>query len=192
MEMLGVHKRDMLVERVEDAKDSQEEAKEQFASALDEFLSVTEYEGGDLQAQYEKLVDELDRSEEKAREVRSRIDSIGSVADSLFNEWESELEQYTNQTLRASSQKQLDATRQRYDRLMVVMHRAEERMDPVLAAFRDQVLYLKHNLNARALASLEATSVELQQDINDLIAEMEGSIEEASAFIDEMRNSELD
>ena len=75
---------------------------------------------------------------------------------------------------------------------MVVMHRAEDRMDPVLAAFRDQVLYLKHNLNARALASLEATSVGLQQDINDLIAEMEGSIEEASAFIDEMRNSETD
>ena len=191
MEKFGVHKRDMLVERVEDAKDSQEEAKEQFASALDEFLSVTEYDGGDLQAQYEKLAEELDRSEEKAREVRSRIDSIGTVADSLFSEWESELEQYTNQTLRASSEKQLDATRQRYDRLMVVMHRAEDRMDPVLEAFRDQVLYLKHNLNARALASLEATSVGLQQDINDLIAEMEGSIEEASSFIDEVRSSEL-
>ena len=92
MEKFGVHKRDMLVERVEDAKDSQEEAKEQFASALEEFLSVTEYNGGDLQAQYEKLADELDLSEEKAREVRSRIDSIGTVADSLFREWESELD----------------------------------------------------------------------------------------------------
>ena len=89
MEKFGVHKRDMLVERVEEAKDSQEEAKEQFASALAEFLSVTEYDGGDLQAQYEKLAEELDRSEEKAREVRSRIDSIGTVADSLFSEWES-------------------------------------------------------------------------------------------------------
>jgi hypothetical protein len=190
MEKFGVHKRDMLVERVEDAKDSQEEAKEQFASALEEFLSVTEYEGGDLQTQYDKLADELERSEEKAREVRSRIDSIETVAQSLFREWESELEQYSNQTLRESSENQLDSTRARYDRLMVVMRRAEDRMEPVLAAFRDQVLYLKHNLNARALASLEATSVGLQQDISELIAQMEGSIEEATSFIDAMRNNE--
>jgi chromosome segregation ATPase len=190
MEKFGIHKRDMLVERVEEAKDSQEEAKEQFASALEEFLSVTEYEGGDLQAQYEKLADELERSEEKAREVRARIDSIGSVAESLFREWESELEQYTNQTLRESSERQLDSTRARYDRLMVVMRRAEDRMEPVLAAFRDQVLYLKHNLNARALASLEQTSAGLQEDINNLIKEMEGAIEEASAFISAMQESE--
>ena len=75
--------------------------------------------------------------------------------------------------------------------LMVVMRRAEARMDPVLDAFRDQVLFLKHNLNARALASLEATSVDLQKDINELIKQMEGSIEEASAFIDEMRNTDV-
>lgn len=190
MEKFGIHKRDMLVERVEDAKESQEEAKEQFASALEEFLSVTEYEGGDLQAQYEKLADELKRSEEKAREVRARIDSIGSVAESLFREWESELEQYTNPALRESSEKQLDSTRARYDRLMVVMRRAEDRMEPVLAAFRDQVLYLKHNLNARALASLEQTSAGLQEDINSLIKEMEGAIEEASAFIAAMQENE--
>ena len=190
MEKFGIHKRDMLVERVEDAKDSQEEAKEQFASALEEFLSVTEYQGGDLQAQYEKLSDQLDRSEEKAREVRSRIDSIETVAASLFREWESELEQYTNQSLRDSSENQLNSTRRRYDRLMTVMRQAAEKMDPVLAAFHDQVLYLKHNLNARALASLEATSMGLQQDINELIAQMEGSIEEASAFIAEMRTNE--
>jgi len=190
MEKLGVAKRDMLVERVEDAKDSQEEAKEQFANALEEFLAVTEYQGGDLQAQYKKLSHELDQSEQQAKEVRSRITSIDSVAQSLFQEWESELGQYSNPSLRASSENQLEATRDRYNRLMVVMRRAESKMDPVLDAFRDQVLYLKHNLNARALASLEATSVDLQQDINELISQMEGSIEEASAFIEEMKSTD--
>lgn len=191
MEKLGIHKRDMLVERVEEAKDSQEEAKEQFANALEEFLAVTEYQGGDLQSQYNKLSKELERSEQDANEVRARIDSIDSVAQSLFIEWTKELDQYTNPSLRSSSEQQLEATRDRYDRLMVVMRRAESKMDPVLDAFRDQVLFLKHNLNARALASLEATSVDLQQDINELIKQMEGSIEEASAFIDEMRNAEV-
>lgn len=190
METLGIHKRDMLVDRVEQAKDSQEEAKEQFANALEEFLAVTEYKGSDLQAKYEKLAKELDRSEAQAREVRARIDSIEKVAVSLFEEWEKELGQYASASLRTSSEEQLVATRDRYDRLMTVMRRAEGRMDPVLSAFRDQVLYLKHNLNARALASLEETSVGLQEDINELILQMEGSIEEASAFIEEMRESE--
>jgi len=190
MEAFGVHKRDMLVERVEEAKDSQEDAKEQFASALEEFLSVTGYDGGHLQEKFTRLSDELERSEQKAREVRSRIDSIESVAGALFREWTSELGQYTNQSLRTSSEEQLNATRDRYDRLMVVMRRAEAGMEPVLAAFRDQVLFLKHNLNARALASLEETSIGLQQDINQLIAQMEGSIEEAASFIDAMREDD--
>lgn len=190
METLGIHKRDMLVERVEDAKDSQEEAKAQFANALEEFLSVAEYKGSDLQSKYQKLSQELDRSEAQAREVRARIDSIEKVAVALFEEWEKELAQYASASLRASSEEQLAATRDRYDRLMTVMRRAESRMDPVLSAFRDQVLFLKHNLNARALASLEETSVGLQEDINELILQMEGSIEEASAFIEAMRESE--
>ena len=42
---------------------------------------------------------------------------------------------------------------------------------------------LKHNLNARALASLDGTNRELQTDIRQLIAEMDGSIREADAFI---------
>ena len=190
MEKFGVHKRDLLVERVEEAKDSQEEAKEQFPSALEEFLSVTEYKGGDLQAEYDDLSSELKKSEAQARDVRERISSIESVAEALFEEWKGELAQYSNPSLRASSEKQLTATRDRYDRLMVVMRKAESGMDPVLDAFRDQVLFLKHNLNARALASLEETSVGLQEDINELIRQMEGSIAEASAFIEAMREAE--
>jgi len=103
----------MLVDRVEDAKVSQEGAKEQFASALVEFPSVTKYEGDDLK-----------RSEHIAREVTARIDSIEGVAGSLFREWQSELDHYTSQALRASSEKQLESAWGRYDHLIVVMRRA--------------------------------------------------------------------
>ena len=34
------------------------------------------------------------------------------------------------------------------------MRLAESRIEPVLKSFRDQVLFLKHNLNAKAIASL--------------------------------------
>jgi hypothetical protein len=63
------------------------------------------------------------------------------------------------------------------------MEQAAARMDPVLDAFRDQVLFLKHNLNAQAISALAGTTRDLQKDISRLIADMEKSIKEADAFI---------
>ena len=60
-------------------------------------------------------------------------------------------------------------------------------MDPVVATFRDQVLYLKHNLNARALAQLATTNHALEADITRLIADMEASIKEAEKFVKELK-----
>ena len=183
MEKLGYAKRDLLVERVIDTRKAQAEAKDQFASALTKFMEISQFEGGALQQKYEELDREYKRSEDRAKSVRSRIDDVESVAEALFREWRQELSQYSNPSLRAESQRQLDATRVRYDELMVIMRRAAARMDPVLATFRDQVLFLKHNLNARALASLENTNRALQADIERLIADMNVSIREAEVFI---------
>jgi hypothetical protein len=183
MEKFGYAKRDLLVERVIDTRKAQAEAKDQFASALTKFMEISKFEGGALQQKYEELDREYKRSEDRAKSVRSRIDDVENVAEALFREWRQELSQYSNPSLRAESQRQLDATRVRYDELMVIMRRAAARMDPVLATFRDQVLFLKHNLNARALASLENTNRALQADIERLIADMNVSIREAEVFI---------
>src|ERR1043165_7293788 len=71
-EKLGHPKREQLVSRVTDAKDSQEAAKKQFATALDEFLSVTGTGGGDLEAKYRKLQAEYDRSVGRAGAAPAR------------------------------------------------------------------------------------------------------------------------
>lgn len=186
-EQFGYAKRSQLVDGVEKARDAQEQAKEQFASALDEFISVTGVEGGKLETKYRTLERSLKRSEERAASVRSRIEHVDRVASALFKEWEQELGAYTSETLRVSSQQQLTQTRSQYQQLLSVMNGAEARMEPVLAAFRDQVLFLKHNLNAQAIASLRTTSTALESDIATLIREMEASIAEADAFIAQMR-----
>jgi len=186
MEKFGVAKREILVDRVEKTRDAQTDAKKQFASALDQFLAVTKVDGGDLQRKYEELNRELVRSEDRAKEVRDRIASVEDVARALFREWKQELNQYTNPSLRRESERELDLTQRRYDELMRVMRRAADRMDPVLATFRDQVLFLKHNLNARAFASLTTTNQELEADISRLVADMETSIREAEDFIKTM------
>ena len=189
MEKIGFPKRDILVDRVEKAQDSQTKAKEQFASALEHFLAVTKVDGGDLQKKYDEMNREFTRSESRAKDVRERIAAVEDVSTALFREWKQELGQYSNATLRRDSERQLDQTRGRYDALMSLMHRAADRMDPVLATFRDQVLYMKHNLNARALASLDTTHRELEADISRLISDMENSIREAQAFIKEMKSA---
>ena len=183
LETFGYHKRDLLVSRVQDARDSQHEAKEQFESALEKFSSVLQFHGGKLEDQYKQLKTELEQSETSAKAVRNRIEAVENVSKALFKEWEAELEQYDNDKLRRASAQQLTQTRKRYTPLIGAMRRAESKIDPVLAAFRDQVLFLKHNLNAQAIASLQGELVSIESDIASLIKEMEASIAEADSFI---------
>ncbi len=183
LEEFGYHKRDLLVSRVQHAQDSQAAAKEQFKSALEAFQSVVDVDGGELEVRYEQLNAEYERSESRARTVSDRIDAVESVAQALFDEWSAELDQYSDPDLRADSERSLEATQQRYGLLMDAMHRAEDSMAPVLAALRDQVLALKHNLNARAIALLRGERATVEADVAALVAEMEAAIEEAEAFL---------
>ena len=186
MESVGIEKRDILVDRVEDARDAQGDASEQFASALDQFRSVVEFDGGDLEKIYDRLNSEFEDSEARAAEVGDRIDDVESVAEDLFEEWEEELEQYSSASLRAESASMLRDTKGRYRQLMAAMRKAESAMPPVLDAFRDQVLVLKHNLNARAIGALRQELGNIERDTEALIAEMQKSIAEANAFIASM------
>jgi len=183
MEKMGFQKRDIMVSRVENARNAQEEAKEQFSSAYEKFSGVLNFQGGTLQEVYDTLNAELRRSESKAEMVRTRIADVEDVAEALFNEWELELTQFSNERLRLASKRKLVDTKRRYQKMISVMKKAEARINPVLAAFRDQVLFLKHNLNAKAVASIQGEVASVQTDIGHLIKEMEISINEANKFI---------
>lgn len=186
MEKIGFHKRDILVDRVEEAAESQEEAKEEFKDALEQFSSVVTIEPSKLKSAYESLSDSFEDAESQAEEVTDRIDAVESVSGALFEEWESEIGLISNTKLRSSSQRQLRDSKSRYNDLIRSMRRAESRMAPVLTAFRDQVLYLKHNLNAQAISSLKSELTSIESDVGRLIREMESSIAQSQAFIEDM------
>ncbi|MCC6208479.1 MAG: DUF2959 domain-containing protein [Gammaproteobacteria bacterium] len=190
MEKFGVEKRDILVKRVDKAREAQQDAKEQFASALDKFIAVTGYQGGDLEEQYSILKDEYDASLARAEDVRSRIDDVKDVADSLFAEWNEELGKYTDPNLKRASAQQLKSTQASYKKLITTMDTAEKKIHPVLNAFQDRVLFLKHNLNASAIASLRNQKMSIENDISALIRDMNTSIAEADKFIDSMSKPE--
>jgi len=187
MESLGQHKRDILVDRVENAQESQQDAQEQFKSALEQLSALIEFDGGDLQSQYEATLAQYEASESAAKDVSGRIESIEDVASALFNEWADEIEQYSSAKLKRQSQTKLNDTQRKYQKLIKAMHRAEQKMSPVLAALKDNTLYLKHNLNAKAIGALENEFLDIKSDVNTLIKEMNNAINESQVFISALK-----
>lgn len=187
-EQVGVHKRDILVDRIEDTQDAQEETQKQFKDALEQYKAVVNFDGGDLEKLYNKLNAEYEDSEQAAKTISVHIDSVEDVAEDLFEEWEDELAQIQSRTLRDDSAKKLHDTRYKCQQMVKFMRKAEKSVHPVLTTLRDQVLYLKHNLNARAISALKAELSTMNSDVNRLILDMQKSIDEANLFIDRINN----
>lgn len=183
MEAFGSEKRDILNSRLVSARDSQKQAQEQFKTTMQRFKELTGFQGGDLETKYNTLKGQYDSCESRAKTVSNRINSLDEVAKDLFTEWRSELSQYQDDKLRAASERKLEETRSKYRDVLASMKRAEASMQPVLAKFHDQVLFLKHNLNASALDSLHASTAGIESDVTSLIREMEASIAETDKFI---------
>ena len=187
-ESFGYAKRERLVDNVKAARQEQVEAKEQFASALEQFKSVVNFQGGDLEKMYGQLDEEYEDAANQAEEVKEKIAAVKNVSSALFSEWEGEIEEIEGDPSLQSQSRELYAqTQESYEEMIRRMDAAAGTMEPVLQKFKNRVLFLKHNLNARAIASLKGTELELGGDIEKLIREMEASIAQADAFIDEVQ-----
>ncbi|GGY40153.1 DUF2959 family protein [Parvularcula lutaonensis] len=183
LENIGIEKRDILVNRVDSARDAQAHAQEEFKDALEQYRALVNFDGGELGKTYDRLSKQYEKLEGEAKLVKSRIDSIENVGTALFREWRQELNDYQSPDLRRRSEQQLRETEQRYKQVLAAMNAAAARMDPVLELFEDQVLFLKHNLNAQAIAGLDTELAQIKSRVDDLIREMDKAIAEAEAFI---------
>ncbi|KJY84085.1 DNA repair protein [Vibrio galatheae] len=186
MEQVGYHKRDIMVDRVEDAKQSQQDAQQEFTSALEALSVLTNFDGGELESVYNQINDKYQDSEQAAQEVSDRIAAIEDVSDALFKEWQDELELYTSSKLKRASEVKLKETKRSYNTMLAAMKRAEDKMTPVLNTLRDNTLYLKHNLNASAIGSLQGEFMSLEQDIQYAIQQMNAAIAESDKFLEQL------
>ena len=178
--------RDVLVDRVEDARDAQQDAAEEFRDALEEFKAVVGLPESELERQYTRLNGAFERSEAAAERIGERIDRVVNASNRLLEEWREELGQYNDASLKRLAEAQFDQTRDQATQLIATMRESEARIAPVLDTFRDQVLYLKHNLNLSAIASLEGEAVVIESNVDALIDDMNRSIAEADAFLSQM------
>ncbi|HEX4166403.1 MAG TPA: DUF2959 family protein [Bryobacteraceae bacterium] len=183
MEHLGKQKRDILVQRLLAVKKDQQATQQQLKTTLQAFQEVTGFQGGNLEKVYNKLNKELERSKDRANGLKKRVDSVDDVAKSMFSEWQGEVQSMHNTALRRQSQDLLRTARQQHAQYMARMRRTEENIQPVLQAFNDQVLFLKHNLNARAISSLRKTSAQIDAQASALIRDIEMSSKQADDYI---------
>lgn len=182
-EKIGNEKRDILVDRIKKGREDQDKAKEQFKSTMEAFQAATGFKGGQTEEVYKKLKKEYDEAADKTKKVSDRIASIEQVSGDMFGEWDKELSGMGNADLRSKSNVLLKATRRRYTDLIRKMKAVESKAKPVLKAFEDQVLFIKHNLNAEAITSLKSNVVKMDADVQILIRDIETSTKEADAFI---------
>ena len=186
-EKVGVEKRDILKDRITDAKNDQKKAGETFTDALDRLRAVYQVDGGELAKRYDKLKSSYDDAESDAKKVHQSIVKVETVANDLFEEWAKEDDEIKTSDLRSKSREQLAATKARYQDLHASLKTAETRMDPILSAFKDQVLYMKHNLNTQAIVSLKGETLNIEKDIRLLIERMNKSIAESDKFIAQLK-----
>lgn len=187
LEKVGVHKRDILVDRIEKTSETQEETKKQFQSAYEELASLVDVDDQGLEGKYKKMAKAVELSEDKAKELQARIKSVDSVANALFAEWQEELGQYQSANLRKASERNLETTKQRYAVIHKKMQESHLRVEPVLQVLQDNTLYLKHNLNARAVSSISNEVLIIEAKVKQLISDMEASIAESKKFVGNMQ-----
>ena len=183
MKTFGKEKRDILVKRVIESKKDQQEAKEKVQTTLESFQELTGFQGGDLEKSYKKLNSQYEAAQGQANKLHDRIQSIDQVSNDLFKEWQSEIDQMSNSKLKSQSAALLRDSKQRQATYMTAMRKTEAQMTPVLKSFQDQVLFLKHNLNARAIGSLKGTSAQINTDVTALTKSIDNSIQEADKLI---------
>jgi hypothetical protein len=183
MEHLGKQKRDILVQRILAVRKDQQATQEQLKTTLEAFKDVTGFDGGNLEKVYNKLNKEYERCQDRADKLNGRVDSVDQVAQAMFSEWQGEIKSMRNRSLRNQSENLLLTARQQHTQYMRRMRRTEENIRPVLQAFRDQVIFLKHNLNSRAISSLKKTSVQIDAQANALIRDIDASSQEADRYI---------
>lgn len=182
-ELIGVQKRDLLKREVAAAKDEQKEAGEEFKDALEKLKAVYDFDGGELERAYRRLNSSFEDAETQANAVRVRIQRVETTAGDLFAEWKKEIDQIQTASLQAQSRRTLATTQTRYAEMLKSLKKAESTMNPVLVKMRDHVLFLKHNLNARAIGALKGESVAIEKDVRRLLDEMNAAVAAADKFI---------
>jgi hypothetical protein len=186
MEKLGVEKREILLDRLEEAHDKLQIAQVRFDGSLSAFREIVGGEEGNLQQNYDRYSDSYDKSEDAAADFYDTVASVQVVAGLMFDEWKRDSGEILDNNLRRASRENYTKATARYERTLRAFRRVEARMDPVLTTFRDHVLYLKLNLHPQALSTLRDNEKDVVDDLQELGQLIKNALKEGAELIEAM------
>ncbi len=185
-ETMGKEKRDLLQSNMQAAQEEQTDVKEKFESTLAKIRHEYSFEEGRLEETYDGLKDDYEDSVEQKEDLSERIDKIEDIASDLFLEWKNEANELKNKKYKSQSKAKLSTTKVRFSETLKNMRKVETQLEGVLAKFKDRVIYLKHNLNAKMIGNFKSEFQSIEKDMKDLMREIEVSNKKAKSFIEEL------
>ena len=185
-ETFGQDKRDLLKSEIENSNEDQKDIKEEFTSTLERIKKEYDFDGGELERTYDYLSSRYEDAKKREKKLQNRIDKIEDIGADLFKEWKQEALEIKNPKYRRSSLAKLSRTKTQFAQLRSNLSKTEKMLEVVMGKFKDQVLFLKHNLNAKALGSLKVEFKEIEKGINQLIGNINSSQSTNNIFIERM------
>ncbi|MCK6460067.1 MAG: DUF2959 domain-containing protein [Planctomycetes bacterium] len=176
---------DDLVAAVENVHKELDASKGAMLAAVQELQTVTAPDfSGDAVKAYEKLVDTVENSEDQADELRNRIEKMQAEAVPVFDQWTKDLEAYSNPEMRQRSQARLSAARERYDAVVAAVEPVLVEYEAINQSFRDHVLFLKHDMNPAALATIQDDVRRIAKDAASLDGRFNSGRAAAMAYVE--------
>lgn len=182
-EALGQEKRDLLRSNILKTKKDHHKVEDQFEDTLAKVRATYKLKNPKLESLYDTFKEDYQLSKSKAEQLSRRIETVNNIAQDLFSEWKTESSKIKNDTYRKDSVKKRQLSMVRFGAMMKSMREVEKSLGPVLTKLNDQVLYLKHNLNASSIGAFKGELNSVETEIKNLIAEIQQSNKQADKFI---------
>lgn len=185
-ETLGKEKRDLLKSKLNDVNNAQEDVEEQYVDNLERIRKEYNFNEGELEKTYDKITDDYEDTNEKQKELSERINKANNIATDLFEEWKNEAYQLQNKNYKRKSLQKLAITKKKYSRTYTTIKKIEKDLNKILRKFKDQVIFIKHNLNAKVIGNLKSEFNDIKIDIKKQIKNIKRSKNQTELFIKEL------
>jgi len=172
-----------LVSKARAAERESVETREDFAAAFLSYQRLTAPQALELEKLCDEFEDAVDACENRSEDLDDRIETIRREKEELVKDWTEELEHFTSDAVRKKSAVQMQETDARAQRLLDALEKLQGRMKPVLLKLQDYRLFFDHNLNARAIATLQDTYKEFDAECKALESEIGKAQGEIAAFL---------
>lgn len=176
---------DDLVAAVENVQKELDASKGSMLAAVQGLQAITapDFQGDAVKA-HKELVEVVENSEDQADELRGAIEDMQAASVPVFDQWTKDLEAYSNPEMRQRSQARLSAARERYDAVLAAVEPLLVEYEAVNQTLRDHVLFLKHDMNPAALATIQDDVRSVAKDAASLDGRFNSGRAAAIAYVE--------